>query len=93
MRELGVGFDDVDTLYISGGFSAKINVKHATSSGLLPKELVDRAVSVQNSSLQGTLKAACEGADLAPLCARIRYLDLATSPHFSELFMKNMLFE
>ncbi len=93
MKTVGVEFEDIATLYVSGGFSAKINIANAVRSGLLPAELADRTVALNNSSLQGGLQYACRGGDLDAIATRIRYVDLSSSPYFSEQFMQNMMFE
>ena len=92
LQRQGVGFDDVDALYISGGFSAKINVENAVKTGLLPAELRTKCVAAGNSSLLGTAKYACEQNDLSPFLARMRYVDLAADPVFTDLFLENMTF-
>ena len=79
-------------VYLSGGFSGKINIKNAVKVGLLPAELMEICVTVKNSSLLGTAKYACEKNDLsAYLCAE--YADLSLDRHFSDRFIGNMLFE
>ena len=90
--EAGIAFDEIDTLYISGGFSAKINVANAVKTGLLPGELRDRCVAVNNSSLLGTVKYACEKNDLSAYLQHLQYVDLAADPVFSERFIENMTF-
>ena len=92
VRRLGIGFDDIDALYLSGGFSAKINVARAAATGLLPPELRDRCVAVNNSSLLGTVRYACEKNDLSAYLHHLRYVDLAADPVFSERFIENMTF-
>jgi hypothetical protein len=39
MKQKNVTFGDIENVYISGGFSAEINIKNAVLTGLLPKEL------------------------------------------------------
>ena len=93
VKRQGISFDAIDGLYISGGFSAKINVDNAVRTGLLPGELRDRCVAVNNSSLLGTVKYACERNDLSVYLVRMQYVDLAADPVFSDLFIQNMTFE
>ncbi len=83
---------DVEKLYISGGFSAKINIENAVRVGLLPKELSDRCVPINNSSLLGTVRYACEQNDLDEIVRKSIYTDLATDPTFSQSFIENMMF-
>ena len=88
----GVTSDDIDKMYISGGFSAKLNIANAVHTGLLPKELKDKCVPLNNSSLLGTVKFACEGGNLSEIVGRTSYVDLSSNPLFSELFVDNMMF-
>ena len=93
MKTEGIGFDDISRMYISGGFSAKINLPNATVTGLLPRELIRKTTALNNSSLQGTVKYACEGGALEGFTDMVKYIDLSADPYFSELFMENMMFE
>ena len=93
VRRARISFDDIDALYISGGFSAKINVRNAVKTGLLPAALENKCIAVNNSSLLGTAKFACERNDLYQYLAHMRCLDLSSDPVFSELFIENMTFE
>lgn len=88
-----ISFDDVENMYVSGGFSAKINIENAVKTGLLPKELAAKCVAVNNSSLLGTVKFACEKNDLAEFTENAAYIDLSSNPLFSDLFIENMIFE
>ena len=86
-----IEFSDVDALYISGGFSAKINIERAAAVGLLPVELKDKCIAVGNSSLLGTVKYATEQGDLTPY-TKAKYIDLASDAEFTRLFVENMIF-
>lgn len=92
MREKAVDSSDIDTVYISGGFSGALNIESATKTGLLPQELTAKCVAVENSSLLGTIQYALEGKGLVGITENARYFDLSTSSDFSELFIKNMQF-
>ena len=88
-----VSFEDIDKMYISGGFSAKINIENAVKTGLLPKEFKDKCEAIKNSSLLGTVKYACEQNDLESFIEGSKYVDLSANPTFSDLFIENMMFE
>ena len=92
MQKQCVCSDDIDALYISGGFSAKINIANAVRTGLLSAQLQTKSIALGNSSLLGTVRYACEQTDLAPPLARLQSVDLAADPLFSDLFMKNLSF-
>ncbi len=87
-----VEFSDIEKLYISGGFSSKINIENAVKTGLLPLELKEKAEPVNNSSLLGAVKFSIEKNDMSCLIKNAKYIDLATDPEFSKLFLENMEF-
>ena len=93
MKTEGVAFDDISHMYISGGFSNKINISNAVNSGLLPRELAGKTVALNNSSLQGTVKFALEQNELEELTKMIKYVDLSSNKYFTDLFVNNMMFE
>ena len=92
LRRQNVRYEDVDALYIAGGFSTKIHVGNAVKTGLLPAQLAEKCIAVGNSSLLGTVKYACEQNDLSVYLDRMQYVDLNADPAFSDLFIGNMLF-
>ncbi len=92
MKLNNVAFEDIDNLYISGGFSAKINKRNAAEIGLIPKEFLNKAVSIKNSCLSGTVKYATQKNDLLEITKKATYTDLGASTVFSELFIENMMF-
>ncbi|MBQ2775003.1 MAG: DUF4445 domain-containing protein [Clostridia bacterium] len=93
VRLKNISLDDIENVYLSGGFSAKINVRNAVETGLLPKELADKCVAINNSSLLGTARFACEGNDLSAYTRNAEYIDLSANPTFADLFIESMMFE
>ncbi len=87
-----VEFSDIEKLYISGGFSAKINIENAVKTGLLPRELKEKTEPINNSSLLGTVKYSIEKNELSQYIKNAQYIDLATNSEFSDLFINNMEF-
>ncbi len=92
LKEKSVSFTDIENLFISGGFSAKINIENAVKVGVLPKKLKDKIIVLNNSSLLGTVKYACEQNDLSVYTKNAEYIDLSTNEFFSKLFIDNMEF-
>ena len=84
--------NDIETVYISGGFSSGININSAVETGLLPREFADRCISLGNSSLFGAVKYALEENDLETLAEKTKYIDLSADAFFSDLFIENMTF-
>lgn len=48
--------DDVDTVYLSGGFGKGIDITAAINIGLLPERFAEKTVSAGNTSLKGAEK-------------------------------------
>ena len=53
MRHLGIGPEDVDTLYLAGGFANYVNVRNAIEIGFLAPIAEDRVVKIGNAAVQG----------------------------------------
>lgn len=49
----GISYNEIDTVYLAGGFGWQINLEKAVRTGLIPKELKDKIVTVGNSALRG----------------------------------------
>lgn len=92
LREKAVSFEAIENLFISGGFSAKINIDNAVKTGLLPRELKDKVIVLNNSSLLGTVKYACKKNDLSVYLKNAEYIDLSANEYFSDLFINNLDF-
>lgn len=92
IQKEGITYADIHNLFVSGGFSHKLNIENAAYAGLFPKELINKFVPLNNSSLLGTAKFAAEKNDLAHITKNAEYHDLATNAKFAEMFIENMLF-
>ncbi|MBO5290987.1 MAG: DUF4445 domain-containing protein [Clostridia bacterium] len=92
MKLENISFDDIEALYISGGFSQELNINNAIFTGLLPKEAEEKIKTLNNTSLAGTVKFALDGKNPLDEFKIIEYVDLSASPDFSESFINNMDF-
>lgn len=92
MKRKKLAFCDIDTLYISGGFSSKLNIENAAASGIIPKELKEKCTPLKNSCLQGLMNFACSKKNLTELTKKAQYIDLATNKAFAESYINNMFF-
>ena len=91
----GVGYGELSTVFISGGFGHKIDITNAVILGLIPAELEDKVVILGNSALGGCAKVLLSitaETDILELVARATEVNLATHPKFNELFMEYMGF-
>lgn len=92
IRNAGISFNDIEKMYISGGFSAKLNISNAVITGLIPEELKNKCESINNSSLLGTVKFVFEENNLSLFTEKAEYIDLSGDKYFSDLFVENMMF-
>lgn len=93
MGKFQIGFDEIEALYIAGGFSSKMLPENAALTGLIPAELAERCYSIGNSSLMGAIGAACDNLDLQEICDKAVYVDLSADTSFADLFIKNISFK
>ena len=92
LKNENINFNKIQKMFVSGGFSAMINFFNAVESGLFPVELSNKIVSINNSSLLGTIKYALEGGNLEHLIDKTNYIDLTQDEYFNNLFIENMIF-
>ena len=53
MHHYGVTYDQVENIYIAGGFGYKLDINKAVGIGLLPREAKEKMKAVGNSALHG----------------------------------------
>lgn len=93
IRRAGITFDDIEKMYVAGGFSAKMNIDNASFLGLLPSALAGAFEPINNSSLLGTVKFALGNTmPLEDITSKAEFIDLGADRLFSELFFENMAF-
>lgn len=90
-----LSYDDVDHLYLAGGFGYRMDINSAVTLGLIPEELQSKIVSIGNSSLGGCVKALLNKGFLAKVvdvAETAEEIALNTDPKFNEYFMDYMYF-
>ena len=96
LAQAGLSEDDVDTLYLAGGFGNYIRKESAAAIGLLPASMVERIVSVGNAAGQGAaavLLSEQARVRLDQLPGRCRYVELSGHKKFNEFYIECMCFE
>lgn len=91
----GIGYEDVEKVWLAGGFGERLNAAKAVGIGLIPEEFLGRIVPVGNSSLAGAILAA--GGKVPPerfaaAAAGTEEAELSSNPLFNELYVEHMLF-
>lgn len=93
---MDIQVSDITQLQIAGGFGAYLNLKSAADIGLFPKELLDCASSVGNTSGEGATALMVSTAARereAEIVKKCDYLELSTSSAFNGYYIQMMEFE
>ncbi len=89
---LDISADDVDQLYIAGGFGNYINIGHAVKLGLLEFKK-DKIVKMGNTALIGAKMFLFKEYDeITSLLDVIRHVPLEGDPDFQDIFIEKMQF-
>ena len=92
IEHLGVSYDEIETVFISGGFSEEFNPDSAVKTGLIPEAIGKKCIAAGNSSLKGVIKYICKDGKLPAFIGKAQYIDLSTDERFSKAFIENMRF-
>lgn len=94
LKELDIGFSDIQHFFIAGSFGKHLNIKSAQGIGLLPPVPEERIKFIGNSSVKGAVMAAVDTSFLEEM-RRIRssttYFDLMGAESYVDEF-KQALF-
>jgi uncharacterized 2Fe-2S/4Fe-4S cluster protein (DUF4445 family) len=96
LRELGVAPQDVDRVFLAGGFARHIDVPNAIAIGFLAPVAADRVTKVGNASVRGArelLLSASARERLEPLARRVEHIELEATPDFFDLFVDGCQFK
>ena len=89
LEQLGVAFDDLEQVYIAGGFGRYLDLEQAVTIGLIPDIPRDRFRFVGNSSLIGSYMVVVSREfrrRQERLAERMTYFDLSTAPGYMDQY-------
>lgn len=95
LETAGVGLEEVDRLYIAGGFGSHLNTESAAKIGLLPEQLLDRTVVLGNGAIAGAAMALLNRDNrqiLTKIAAESVHVNLGGNPSFNEKYVEHMFF-
>ncbi len=98
MNKADIGYDDIDSVYISGGLGFYLNVRDAFTVKMLPEQLKDKINVSGNSSLEGAKKFLCcsdrdEILDnYEDIRVRTESFELADYKGFQDIYISSMNF-
>lgn len=92
----GAGYQDIDTIYVAGGFGYKMDIHKAVGIGLFPKACEAKIEAVGNSCLKGAVKYLVEDdakKETEELVKKAEEISLSTDKQFQQFYMDYMYFE
>ena len=92
----GIRPEDVETLYVAGGFGSHLNLNSAARIGLIPPVLTGRAKVLGNAALTGAARLLLDRREhdrAREIARRARHVALGGNPRFNERYMDQMFFE
>ncbi|MGI6705298.1 MAG: ASKHA domain-containing protein [Clostridia bacterium] len=95
MKEMNISFDQIDHVYLAGGFGNYIDYKHACNIGLLPLELQEKLASIGNGAGVGAKMALLFEGDMnraEEIRKKTQYVELSTRMDFQEVFVEMLMF-
>lgn len=95
LKQSGLSFDQVDTLFLAGGFGNYINIENAVSIGLIPHQLKMKIIPLGNTSGTGaveSLKSIRFDEAIQKVLSKSIVVELANDEDFAVEFAMNMMF-
>ncbi|WP_105614605.1 ASKHA domain-containing protein [Vallitalea okinawensis] len=96
IKEYECCYDDIQHVFLAGGFGVNLNVDSAVKIGLIPKALQNRIKSIGNSALGGAVKYLLDHKgkeNTLKIVSHTRSIVLSDIHGFNELFMEQMFFD
>ena len=92
----GIKAEELDAVYIAGGFGHFLNMEKAADIGLIPRVFLPKVKAVGNTSLKGAVLALTDEKaqhEMPQIAEKAEEISLASDTMFSELYMEYMMFE
>ncbi len=96
LNEKKLKYDDIDTLYLAGGFGNYMDIESAICIGMIPKELKDKVKNIGNSAGSGA-KAYLLSRNIREkseeVIEKTSYIELSSNQDFQDFFIGGMMIE
>ncbi len=96
LRRYGVELEDIDRIFLAGGFVNFTNTEHAIRIGLLPDIERGKVKKVGNAALEGARQALISKTkreEAEAVAKRIEHVKLEEEDNFMELFVSELYFQ
>lgn len=95
IESFGVNKNEIETIYLAGGFGSTVNLKSFFNLGIIPEELEDKVVIAGNTSMAGAIKAIYDPdyeIEIGKIIEKSSELNLAENENFNDCFAEYMFF-
>jgi uncharacterized 2Fe-2S/4Fe-4S cluster protein (DUF4445 family) len=96
LERYGLTLEDIDRVFLAGGFVNFTNTEHAIRIGLLPAVEREKVKKVGNAAVEGArqvLISKTKREDAEAVAARIEHVKLENEANFMELFVSELYFQ
>ncbi|HHW48019.1 MAG TPA: DUF4445 domain-containing protein [Clostridiaceae bacterium] len=96
IKHAGIKVEDIDKVYLAGGFGNYISIESAVKIGLIPKALKDKVESIGNAAGAGAVEGLLSRDMLMmteEIKNRMKYIELSAIPEFVNEYVECMIFE
>jgi uncharacterized 2Fe-2S/4Fe-4S cluster protein (DUF4445 family) len=96
INQAGIKTEEIDRVFLAGGFGSYIDIESALNIGLLPKELRGRVESIGNAAGIGAVEGLISKDMLKKtevIKAKIKHIELSSCVDFMDEYVENMMFE
>lgn len=94
--EFGCHYQDIDQVYLSGGFGSNVSIKSLVRIGVFPNPLESKIIAKGNTALAGAVKyslSANRDDEIRQIVQSMRRIELAKNNKFNQFYTENMLFD
>lgn len=95
LQNCNLSYDDINIIYLAGGFGSAIDIKSACNIGLLSKFDESKIFVLGNMSLGGAIKSMYDidkDEAFRNILEKCKYIELSQSITFNDNYIENMLF-
>lgn len=95
IKSFKCSYEDIDKVFLAGGFGYHMNIENACTIGLIPQKLKDKVEVVGNTSLGGSVDYLVDkdsSDKIKMLLNNAVNTDISSDAEFNDIFINNMLF-
>ena len=95
LHEAGIAYEQLDTVYLAGGFGSYLHPENCAAIGMIPNELIDKIKVLGNAAGQGASLMLLSKAELNAaegIARHAQTLELSARAVFMETYVDSLMF-